>query len=367
MLKQHILYICWLLLALCWGGCQKADLPPSGEEPPVFSTPSPAGAALTAGVGGIYLYTDARRGSDGVITCSGTFEPAGCSPAGACAGGMRFEIRNLNTGTEVLPAEALRIGEYEYALADSIQASQQYRLMLSMEPSNHWAAATWTLNSTDSLKGATAMWEINSPEDVEIRLRATSILNGSTSIATRRISLKNPNVQYPRVGIEVNSDTFPKHRWKAIVASNPAVTYKWSNGKEAASFIDTLNASSYGVTVTDDFGHTASAWLLGYSGQAGIFSTPDVSSHVEVISTFDTLRLGKVALQWVDEAGRVWRSDRRPQPADSYFEVSGSEDYETNEKGQRTRKMSADFRCRLYTEAGEQRDLQGSSVFAVAY
>lgn len=351
------------LLVLALYACQKTDLPPSGEEPPVFSTTTPTGTTLTAGVSGYYLYTGFDRGNDGVITFSGTFERVGCAPAGACANGVRFEIRNQNTGIEVLPLEAFRKGDYNYALTDTTALDTLYQTTLSITPAVEWTDVTWMV-SGDTAVGPSALFTFQSPEPVQVQVRARSLLTQALTTTRYRMSLTGKEM-FPKVRIVVENDSM--RRVTAVTSGSTSVQYLWADSLKQPSFVDFQGSSHYAVTVTDAFGLTAFAEISEYQPILPVFGTPDVLTQVQAVVSNDPLRLGQVSLQWVDDQGRLWRSDRRAQPPGTYFTVNQSEDYEPNEQGQRTRKMEATFNCVLYSEGGEMRQFAGSSVFAVAY
>lgn len=76
---------------------------------------------------------------------------------------------------------------------------------------------------------------------------------------------------------------------------------------------------------------------------------------------------GGVAIQWVDQNGQIWRSDRAIQQGSAYFHIVKSEPYFNNEKGQTTQKMEIAFSCQLFKEGGQEILFDGRGVMAVAY
>lgn len=81
--------------------------------------------------------------------------------------------------------------------------------------------------------------------------------------------------------------------------------------------------------------------------------------------------LNTVAIQWVSNEGRVYRSDLLMQEDSNFighFFIESSEPWENNELGQQTWKMTINFNCLMQNQQSQEvRRVQGQGVIGVAY
>lgn len=360
-----------LLFALFWSACQKAELPPNVTEPTVFSvTESLNQVALTAGLNQIYLYTDVTRNAGEVLVFSGTFTEVGCQPVEACPGSVRFEFRNVNLGSDVSPEEAFREGEYEYADLSSGAMDTVYRTRFVATDTAAFQGFEWEFNTTDSASGKVVVRDFPdlNPVSVELISRVPKAQVQSARVR-RKISLESPEL-FPSVKIGLMPDSVSgENKIQAITTGPPVVNYSWlpDSTENKAQYFRPEFENQYAITVTDGNDNTASAQAIGTEGLQTVFVTPNFVYSMQPIVTGDLLQLGRVTIQWVDEQGVVWRSDRAKQVQDAWFIVTSTAPYDPNEKGQKTRKMDVLFRCLLYSPGLEIREFEGTGVIAVAY
>lgn len=77
---------------------------------------------------------------------------------------------------------------------------------------------------------------------------------------------------------------------------------------------------------------------------------------------------GGVAIQWVDQNGQIWRSDRAIQQGSaSFFTLSSPNPISTMKKDKQPKKMEIAFSCQLFKEGGQEILFDGRGVMAVAY
>jgi hypothetical protein len=168
----------------------------------------------------------------------------------------------------------------------------------------------------------------------------------------------------------------------AIVTGGvPPYLYSWSDSNMTASTDFMLNPSgqlSEGLMVTDANGSVVIANLSTVFAPG---STPNICAAnfsfgnmepiydtVPVPIPLDSLQFSNVTIEYTDSEGRFYSSDRIEQKPDAYFEIVQSEDYDKNELGQKTRKLTVRFACELWDAAGEKVIFkEGEAVIAVAY
>lgn len=355
----------WLVLA--WSACQKAELPPTVIEPTIFSVRDTLNKInLTAGIDRIYLYARTDRDAQQISVFSGTFSEENCLPAAACPGSMRFEFRNLNPDVTVFPEEVFREGERQYADQSSAVFDSIYRTTF-VAPAGY-ASYNWVLDSVDKRSGQVVVKDFQSADPVKVVL---SMSGGNLPVTIRRTVSISGKETFPavQIGIERGGTSDSIYLIHAKSSGLPIIQYRW--------FPDTIQVeqeyqtmkleNQYAVTVTDNMGNTASVQVDSVFAVSQSFSSSDFTYNVQPTVTGDPFQLGRVAIQWVDQQGVVWRSDRSKQTGGAYFLVTSGEPYEPNETGQKTYKMNVQYRCTLYNPLFQGRDFQGSAVIAVAY
>jgi len=154
------------LAAIIWSACSKSDIPDQGSDTPVFmlgfeDSLNGNGYALTAGVGGNYLFTRVDRGSDNVLVMSGAFADAGC-PSGDCPGSVKFQFRNTWFENFVLPEEIFGADQ-----------SWEYKSPLSDTLALHTVAIQWVTNEGTVLRSDI----LPQPQDTFGALSHFTILN----------------------------------------------------------------------------------------------------------------------------------------------------------------------------------------------
>ena len=201
---------------------------------------------------------------------------------------------------------------------------------------------------------------------------ATDASNQVQSTLLRRTISVSGNEVFPSVQIRIRPDTslMVENQIEAVTPLMPSiVAYEWSPDslQKVPGYFTQDISDRYAITVTAEGNSTASAQAIGTSQLDRVFITPSFEYSVQSITNSDPFQLGRVAIQWVDLQGIVWRSDWGKQAQGAQFIVTSTEPYEPNEKGQNTRKMSVVFRCILYSKNGEMQNFEGTGVIAVAY
>jgi len=334
--KIHVLFGLAALLTLLAAACQKTALPPDEEGDPVFLVKFKGVIpSVTAGVNGVYLYTDYLKGADNVLIFRGNFAPDKYPPSTADSSSVQFEFRNLLVGNDVPVGEVFHEGDFEYANSNNQQGAWFYRTKISVLEAGSFNSFVWDLGSLGSAAGPVVQRDF--PE----------------TSSQPFIVLQSTNSQGVKGSV-----------------GHLISKYNWSTGQTTPSFFDLPLKSQYQVTVTDSLQRTAFSAVENATNIStpNVFETPDFYySTQQVFIPSDTLQLGKVAIQWIDSKGVVWRSDRQAQSSKALFKVSASNSYDLNEQGQKTWKMQVSFFCRLFSPKGEFQEVEGSGTIAVGY
>lgn len=356
----------WLLFtALLWAACQKAELPPPSFDDPVFSiefsaAPLPS-QSVVAGENEVYLFT--RHITDGQETVStGAFSQSDC-PDADCPGSLTFEFRSELSG--VFDADAVfHLGNFTFVSSDTSGGTTLYRTNFFADSTVGYDSFSWKINDQSVGAGTSIAinFSDNTPRLVELEAQKTS---GLKSTVRRIASLTNPGGStFPVVGIAIEQDSSFGYQLIAETSGAPYDFLFWNTGDTTDFLYTDVLDTLYSVTIFAD-SIESSAVFIGLSAADVPLRSADFSYTVEPI--FIPAPVGEVSIQWVDDAGTVWRSDRGPQSANVRFTVSQSEAYRENENGQKTRKMQVAFECLLFDDAGQGRPFTGTGTIAVAH
>jgi hypothetical protein len=361
-------------LFLFFSNCKKSALPDDLLETPVFSVDADINGQkemVTTDVAkGDYMYTSfGMDTTTNVMILYGTLAQPNCAD-GHCPGSLRFEFRNIETGTQVLINELIRKTEYEYTnSAEITQGKTEYRLKLKApnSVSGQVPMYLWAIPGIGDFQEDSVDTPLPNAEDRTISL--TSIVKGFTSRVTRTISIDTLlNAGHPKVGISLELDS--QSISATVFPIQSGVKYVWLNGDTTESILEEIITKEFFVTATNAISKkNASARLLL---DAPLNSTTPVSTldfKETIIKTISpgSLELGRVAIQWVSPDGMIWRSDKRTQLADNFFIVRDVSAYETNENQQKTYKLWVEFKCTLYNTNGQSIPASGKGFIAVAY
>ncbi|MEZ4926459.1 MAG: hypothetical protein R3A50_09295 [Saprospiraceae bacterium] len=355
------------LIAICAlaNACKKTD-GPDGINDPVFwvSYEDTVSTTITAGQNNVYHYTSFEEiGS--LFHSISTFSDVHC-PSGDCPTSVQFEFYSNQSDNNpfikgfytYLPPDTTLSQPTSYTTRfgwfDIFQNFNQLTFMIEGD----------TMEYTTPIESV----ELDLPNEV---IQVTVSGSGSNNLSgyTHRSFHPGAPNDYPGVVIHAIPDSTGLITLNAVedFTGSSVDIYKWNTGDTTNSiFLDTIIPNqSYTVLVQDDQGHTAEAGItLPFQIDNDIITTQAV---MEVIKANFASLDGTVTIQYTDAAGIIWRSDKGQQlPGFSYFEVTKSEDYGPNERGDFTRKLSVNFQAMVYNSNGFGRPFTGQTVVAIA-
>lgn len=195
--------------------------------------------------------------------------------------------------------------------------------------------------------------------------------NGCSSNICNEVPLGNPNATYIT---NINSvvDTSGNQSFLVSTTGNP-VSYFWNfgDGTTSSAVSPIHNYTTPGIykiclQITDTNTSIINACANIRSANYTIgcitnfaFLVPTSQSNPNKYST--------AIITWTDNAGVVYSSKHVTQPSDSYFKILSVEDYNTNEKGETTKKIHAQFKCKLSNGSSSITITDGNAVFAISY
>jgi len=90
-------------------------------------------------------------------------------------------------------------------------------------------------------------------------------------------------------------------------------------------------------------------------------------SITSITQILNSLALSKITINWTDETGVLYTSNNPLQPSSSFFKIISVEDYETNEKNEKTKKIKVQFKCNVYNGTAVKTIDNAETIIAVSY
>jgi PKD repeat protein len=85
------------------------------------------------------------------------------------------------------------------------------------------------------------------------------------------------------------------------------------------------------------------------------------------VTAMPVIPLSAVNISWTDESGNIYTSNNAAQPFSSYFNVLSVNNFDNNEKGEKTKKLLVKFKCRVYNGMQYKTIDNAQAVICVSY
>lgn len=319
---------------------------------------------LAAGVGNYYMATEYSKDQYQVYTFKGELRKDNCSD---CGPSLKIMLRNYTYQYpfDITQADAPR--EYPYYYGVSPVDSLYTVSLLNTSTGTGTPAHSWDFgNSTGSAQqhpivtfNTGGIYTFTSNE---------AYSNGCSSTLAQPVFL-TPT----RVGksIDFNVNYRDTHRLMFNVIpldQSASISWDFGDSQTGTGAIDTHQYAASGIY---------KVCVLYVKG-------PDTAQLCQNVNTeditackanfkpytslaIDSLQLSKVTVEWRDESGVLYSSDKIRQPSTSKFKITEAKNYMENEKGQKTRQLTVEFNCTVSNGSStiELNNMQG--VIAIAY
>lgn len=371
----------FLLLVLTLGfACKDGEIPEPMTGEPVFffsGTINEEPITINAGDNDFFMFTEFESDDQNVYSYVARLAKLQPDCGDECEEQLRILIRHNEVGPPTADSVgiALDLERYEFDSEVTIEDTitkfvvQYDNKSISSSP---FATYNWTLPEGGFI-GETppvdTLQQLGFNVGLEVREDSFAFCNSSIV----RAITSNPNDNCA-VGFDVFSNpTSTSIGITALPSGTGSFDYSWQNGiiDSATIFIDTIG--QYCVTVTDAAGCLSTNCLeyvddsvFGKVYCAAAFDY-QLDQYQEIISS-DPLRLSTVTIEYTDSRGTFYSSKLGAQPANSTFEIVSQMDFEDNENGQATKKITVNFNAFLYNENGMTLSINSNrSSFGVAY
>lgn len=352
------------IILIVLSGCNKVDIPvPVEEAEPVFYSDIRIGDLnidLSAGQGGYVMDADFERDRQ-VLDLEALIRPESCTDN--CPGSFQIVLRNPDAydPSTFNIDRAIRKGRYEYAAE---YRNDSVRITLHGPESTNASGSTWVINNERKTKESQIVLNVSYDEPTIVEMRTMT-----GSCVSEQLQTIHPATGGCATRLIIDGGV-------VVPRSNGVAPFKytWSSGStDSIALLPAANdAATHQLNV-----HVVDA--NGCESASSVGVRPGLATDDYCIANFEykTERLfdkderdyGKVYLRYIDQDGNRYRSHFIQQPSEASFIVSEVEDFEINEKGHRTKKVTLSFECVLYREGDvtAQRKVVGSGVFAFAY
>jgi len=381
-----------LIVVALLAGCKKLDVEPVDGTPVFFATAEVDGVSKNwqAGVDGYFMFTEFEKDPNDVHVFTGRLQRDSCNTG--CGESLTIQIRDFEQVFQGSPdiGTALNAGDYFFKneISDTsywiLDTTTFYRVDFDASPSFNpqgTAIFNWDFGGGNTSTGPSPIFDYNQlDQPVPVTLNMVNNNLGCSSSQTRAVQKQTANTPCA-VQIFVDPDTVNSgFKLDAFAMGNPPFSYLWSNGSTTASVIvSAIQIPEASVTVTDANGCVSSSEVSFqnspgtvplYCSAAFDFTVTEVEKvdSALVFVPGDSLCFSKITVGYVDAAGRSFRSDLHQQPGFSYFKILTTEDFGPNENGEKTKKLTIRFACRMWDGQGGFIEIKnGEGVIAVAY
>lgn len=396
-MKRFVFYKI-LIITVLFAGCQKVELDGPVHGSPVFTASMAVdGVQKTwqAGVDDYYMFTEFEKDPFDVYVFTGRFEQKN----GGNGEVLTIRIRDFQQVFQGLPDMTGALdpsrafgfvsqsgGDTTWvAEVDTIGYKINFDASPSTVPPNVQVSYGWQFGDatgdTALVPAISHTYDSTFVPNTPVTLMLEGLNANFSAFLTKPISPSNNTGQFCSVGFDFDTLNVGSLQIFAQPTGVQPFSYNWSDGStanyyEANNPVGQVNAS---VTVTDANGCQA---IAGVSTQFGggtvpIFCAADfgytvelvtVDTLVPIVTPGDSLQFSMVTIEYTDGDGTLFRSDLQDQGPGASFKILEVEDYDDNEQGEKTKKLTVQFTCRLWDAQGNFIDMtNGEGVIAVAY
>ncbi|MFK8007984.1 MAG: hypothetical protein AB8H03_16625 [Saprospiraceae bacterium] len=391
-MKKVLIYISLIVFAI--GGCKKVDLDdvPSGD--PVFTTSAELDGVqlnLVAGDDDFYMFSEFSKDNFDVYTMTGRFaKDTNCQDD--CEESLSFSIRS--SYIDSFPNQIFNIDQALVSnsnlnyFSDSNSNSIGYNYFFSAEYFDFVSASQadsfyWEISS-DSFSFNTFSDSFSiaylGNTDIDVRLEITST-GGCTSYIQKTIPLGLLDDCDLSVNIELDSFNVPIFFLTPSFVNNSTVPINWINfnnlNNDTLIFFLTTTIPPSGLFLfISSSGNQQCLVELGICPELGpnmgfpeSFSFPKINYTVDSFSVGDPdEQLSAVTIEYQDATGTYSSEFADSLNSNSTFTITKIEEYDDNEIGEKTKKLTIEYNCILGKEgSGETKNIIGRAEIAVAY
>lgn len=360
-------------LALAATSCKKKDLPESQViGGPVFSFAGQVNGAqknLSAGLNSYYMYSDYSQALNGLYSFTGTLKRTDCSTCESLK--IIFDDDMLSAINGPSGADSsLKTGPRSFLGSSSGAVSITFTAQFNSSFNNAATSILWSFGDGGTSTSPNPVHTYTTASNYNVCLTMTDSSSCSSTVCNQ-LSIDTNSF---RAVISTSFIAGNTVGFKSTVSGGTPASYVWNFGD--GNFAYTANATHnyslagqytvnlYVINTTNDTAYAAmNANTQGYPQCAANYTLYALNSS----TTSSGPAPPNVTVEWTDATGQVFTSKSSPQPPTSYFNITSVSNYHTNEKGQKTKQVSASFRCTVYNGGSSVLIDNAGATIAVGY
>lgn len=356
-----------LILSVLLSSCRKKDFPETVPDPQgdfhFSGTIAGAPVSLKAGLENYYMYSSHALDHNGLYSFTADLKPSGCT---GCKNSLRVTINNYRYASL---NEAVKIDSAIAPKYYTIQGAPYYAVQFRSHFNKQAASYFWDFGDKSSSSQADPVHIYNTPGNYSVSLRINS------SNGCQQFISNIEKIRYPAVGprIAVASGSADSMSFTGATSGSSAYRYMWHFGDGDTSSIPNPShkykiAGTYPVSL-----RLIDAQLDTTYARYNVATKTDPMPCLTNYSIESVTRVGNplpfsnIIIDWTDENGEVYTSNNMLQPEASRFKILSVEDYEPNERGEKTKKIRVSFTCHVYNGSRAKLIENGEAVLAVSY
>lgn len=366
-MKKTLMILSLALLAL---SCKKREYPEEKtqlepEDIFVNATVDKETFNLKIGTDNYYCYSSYSQNTDSVYMFKGELKKYDCNP---CPISLMVELSDTE---KRIPGSAVPV---ETALGKGSRTfipgfGKTYRVQCAAKSNKAVASIIWKLENGTTIEDTLLFYDFGKPGPQTLSLTVKTE-QGCESTVENTIYVYESGV----FACDIKAQNAANNHLDFIaniVGGKAPYQYTWYFGdgqtsNEQVPAHDYQWPGSYPVKVRieDAEGRICESNFIAVAGND--LSSCSANMSVAYLGSKNVL-LNGVKIQWTDRANTVLRSDKVDQPAESYFEIVDSQEYDKNEKGDPGRLLTLRFKVLLQ---GGNRKIwfkSDNTVIAVSY
>ncbi len=356
------------VLSLCLlMACRKKDFPPdtrTNESGFAFSADIDGQrTSLAAGEADYYMFASYTADTT-LKRFIAELKPRNCNAA--CGNSIKITFHDYRKNNLLSPTSidsSFRIGSVPFSVAAG------YAVSFKSSFNKQASAYLWNFgdNTTSSEANPTHVYASAGNYSVSLRIRS----NANCEQYISNIERIKPGAEF----YAIRSQTFTPNTIQFLNnlqdTINNTCAWYFGDGTSSTAYspAHTYNIAGTYPVVLKVFRMLNQDTLTSHYNVATLTNPmPCITNYsVQSLSFIPGVLFSGVNIQWTDANGDVYSSESGSQPATSQFNIVSVEDYELNEKGEKTKKIKVRFDCTVFKGGLSKRLQNAEANICIAY
>lgn len=357
----------FLLAMVFLSSCRKKDFPETVPAPQgdFYFNGNVAGSdvSIKAGTNSYYMYSSHSLDNSSLYRFTAELKPAGCID---CKNSIRITINDFkySVGNELAKIDSSLMPR-PYPLLGAPFYAVKFRSIFNKSATSF----LWNFGDNSSSVEANPIHLYSSLGNYSVSLKINSDYGCQQYIS----NIEKINYPGKHVKISSSSTSANEMSFTANTPDSSTSSYLWHFGDGSMSNLATPSHSysipgTYPVSVR--IINAANDTLYArYNVATQTSPMPCITNYsVESVSQVPNPKpFSTIIIDWTDENGDVYTSNNVLQPKNSYFKILSVEDYDLNERGEKTKKIRVNFSCQVYNGTRTKFINNGEAVVCVSY